>query len=133
MNIKMTLAVLVALTSAVSASAQVASIRPVHLGVNAPAIRPFVNLAAPLTAALAPTASLVQAKAAIPVLPAGVLPKPTSTPVSSDSPEAVAAPQDRLENLFDGRTLANRKHGPVRAGRRMSLPEQDLEREIGSH
>jgi hypothetical protein len=53
------------------------------------------------------------------------------------APSASATPsQAKLEKLFDGRTPAEKAEddlGPVRPGRHMSLPENDLEKEIGAY
>jgi hypothetical protein len=55
----------------------------------------------------------------------------------AEAPSASAAPsQAKLEKLFDGRTSSEKAEddlGPVRPGRHMSLPENDLEKEIGAY
>ena len=48
----------------------------------------------------------------------------------------VVAARERLENVFDGRNQQDEKHddlGPVRSDRHHSLPENDLEKEIGAY
>jgi len=50
--------------------------------------------------------------------------------------DAAIASRAKLEKLFDGRTSAEKAEddlGPVRPGRHVSLPENDLEKEIGAY
>jgi hypothetical protein len=55
------------------------------------------------------------------------------------SPKDVIAARERLDNAFDGSKLPNEtripadERGPVRSDRHHSLPENDLEREIGAY
>jgi len=67
----------------------------------------------------------------------GVLPYPAlraqlSAPAKNDAPKDKAAERDALDNLFDGRRQPAEK-SPVRSDRHQSLPEQDLESEIGAY
>lgn len=48
------------------------------------------------------------------------------------TPKELPADREKLENLFDGRRQPAEK-SPVRSDRRQSLPEQDLESEIGAY
>lgn len=52
---------------------------------------------------------------------------------SAQQPTNSREAQDNLENLFDGRKARNEKSSPVRSDRHQSLPEQDLESEIGAY
>jgi hypothetical protein len=64
----------------------------------------------------------------------GAASKTDSTPVKDQ-----IAQRERMDELFDGsRRSADRKEqeiarGPIRSGRHVSLPENDLEREIGAY
>ena len=57
-----------------------------------------------------------------------------SAPVQGDAPKEIAADREKLENLFDGRRQpAEKSDSVVRSDRHQSLPEQDLESEIGAY
>jgi len=122
-------------------------------------ISPRINLPAPL---LSPTVALtlspVPVAAAIPVLSVALptaiplnaivaerenvaIPFPAlraqfSAPSKDDAKDGVA-PREKLDNLFDGRRQPAEKRVsddlPVRSDRHQSLPEQDLESEIGAY
>ena len=69
------------------------------------------------------------------------LPYPSALRVQLSAPSKdAAAPREKLDNLFDGRREAPRQPnekqddlGPVRSDRHQSLPENDLEKEIGAY
>ena len=70
------------------------------------------------------------------------LPYPTalraqlSAPSKDGSAKDAAASREKLDNLFDGRRQPTEKKddlGPVRSDRHQSLPEHDLESEIGAY
>lgn len=60
-----------------------------------------------------------------------------SAPVKDSTPaKSVAAAGEKLDGLFDGRKdekTGTDESGPVRTDRRQSLPENDLEKEIGAY
>lgn len=123
-------------------------------------ISPRINLPAPL---LTPTAAFtlppVPMAAALPTLPVALpvavpqqraivaerenvtMPYPAlraqfgSASKNADSPKDVIASREKLDNLFDNRKkpATNDDLGPVRSDRHQSLPEQDLESEIGAY
>lgn len=123
-------------------------------------ISPRINLPAPLlTPTVALTLAPVPMAAAIPVLPVAL---PTAIPYHSiiaerenvttpspalraqfgaaaktaAAPKDAVAPREKLDNLFDGRKnekSVNDDLGPVRSDRHQSLPEHDLESEIGAY
>lgn len=124
-------------------------------------ISPRINLPAPLLTPVSPMmlapvpASMMEAALARPVaLPVIVTPMSRvtaerenvavsnralraqlSAPAQGDAPAApkeIAAEREKLENLFDGRRRPAEK-SPVRSDRHQSLPEQDLESEIGAY
>lgn len=160
MNIKTVLPVLTLILST-SASAQVTSILPggrgnLYIGTQATlpgpvpniVISPRINLPAPL---LTPTVALTMAPApaAVRVTAARenvALPGALAARFSAPSKDAAQAKdvsaarelneqRERMENLFDGRRAAKDEDefGPVRSGRHVSLPEHDLESEIGAY
>ncbi len=125
-------------------------------------ISPRISLPAPLlTPALSVT--LAPAPVVIPVIPATpvmptlpisaipehrwklaaheniALPYPTAlraqfaAPSQGDSAKDSAAAREKLENLFDGSKDRSEKSSPVRSDRHQSLPEHDLESEIGAY
>lgn len=51
---------------------------------------------------------------------------------ADNTPKDAAAEREALENLFDGRKQPSEK-SPIRSDRHQSLPEQDLESEIGAY
>lgn len=122
-------------------------------------ISPRINLPAPL---LTPTAAFTLAPvpmaAALPTLPVALpvavpqqaivaerenvtMPYPAlraqfgAANKDAAAPKEVVAPREKLDNLFDGRKPKNASEdlGPVRSDRHQSLPEQDLESEIGAY
>lgn len=124
-------------------------------------ISPRINLPAPLLTPVLPLmlapvpASMMEAAPALPVaLPVVVVPMARaaaqrehaassnralranlSAPAQGDAPVApkeIAADREKLENIFDGRRRPAEK-SPVRSDRHQSLPEQDLESEIGAY
>ncbi len=124
-------------------------------------ISPRINLPAPLLSpSVALTLAPVPMAAAIPVLavtlPAAIIPMnhivaerenvtipfpalraQFAAPAKDGSAKDSAASREKLENLFDGRRQPAEKAsddlGPVRSDRHQSLPENDLEREIGAY
>ncbi len=59
-----------------------------------------------------------------------------SAPSKDGSAKDAAASREKLDNVFDGRKLPSEKTddlGPVRSDRHQSLPEHDLESEIGAY
>ena len=59
-----------------------------------------------------------------------------SAPSKDGSAKDAAASREKLDNLFDGRKQPSEKTddlGPVRSDRHQSLPEHDLESEIGAY
>lgn len=59
-----------------------------------------------------------------------------AAPAKDASTQDPAARGEKLDDLFDGRRSPSRKSddlGPVRSDRHQSLPEQDLESEIGAY
>ena len=61
-----------------------------------------------------------------------------SAPSKDGSAKDAAASREKLDNLFDGRKQPSEKgasddRGPVRSDRHQSLPEHDLESEIGAY
>jgi len=122
-------------------------------------ISPRINLPAPLlTPTVAFTLAPAPLAAAIPVLPVAL---PVAVPqhaivaerenvtmpypalraqfgaASKDAPaKDTVASREKLENMFDGRRQPSEKNddlGPVRSDRHQSLPEHDLESEIGAY
>jgi hypothetical protein len=71
------------------------------------------------------------------VLPYPALRAQLSAPAKDGSPkDSTAARGEKLDNLFDGRRKPAEKSddlAPVRSDRHQSLPEQDLESEIGAY
>lgn len=59
-------------------------------------------------------------------------PSAPSAAAKDITPKELPADREKLENLFDGRRQPAEK-SPVRSDRRQSLPEQDLESEIGAY
>lgn len=61
---------------------------------------------------------------------------PASTKDETPAKDKIAQ-REKLDNLFDGRKQPVKpgedEFGPVRSGRHVSLPENDLEREIGAY
>lgn len=130
-------------------------------GVNLPGpmsnivISPRINLPAPLlTPTVAFTLAPVPMAAAIPVLPIALptaiphhsivaerenvtMPYPALRAQFGAASKDAAAPREKLDNLFDGRKPGekgvNDDLGPVRSDRHQSLPEHDLESEIGAY
>lgn len=122
-------------------------------------ISPRINLPAPLlTPTVAFTLAPVPMAAALPTLPVALpiavpqhaivaerenvtMPYPSlraqfgSASKDAAAPKDVVAPREKLDNLFDGRkkSTVNDDLGPVRSDRHQSLPEQDLESEIGAY
>lgn len=121
-------------------------------------ISPRINLPAPLLTPVSPMmlapvpASMMEAAMARPIaLPVVVTPMSRvtaerenvaisnralraqlSAPAKSETPKDVKAEREKLDNLFDGRRQPAEK-SPVRSDRHQSLPEQDLESEIGAY
>ncbi len=141
-----------------SASAQIVSILPggrgnIYIGTptNLPGplsnivISPRISLPAPLlTPTVALTLSPVPMASAFPALPIALptvaLPYPAlraqfAAPAKDGAAKDVVASREKLENLFDGskKNGADDERGPVRSGRHVSLPEHDLENEIGAY
>ncbi|MDD5302589.1 MAG: hypothetical protein PHS14_05705, partial [Elusimicrobia bacterium] len=56
-----------------------------------------------------------------------------AAPAKDDSAKDSAAARENLDNLFDGRNRPSEKNSPVRSDRHQSLPEHDLESEIGAY
>ena len=56
-----------------------------------------------------------------------------AAPVQGDSAKDSAAAREKLEGLFDGSKDRSEKNSPVRSDRHQSLPEHDLESEIGAY
>lgn len=159
MKIKMmTFVSTLTLILATSVSAQVISILPGGRGnpyIGTPTtvpnsmsnivISPRINLPAPLLApSVAPTLSPVPMAAAI-----SIMPTPRIMPImpirysahrvqlAASTKDVVAAPEKR-DDIFDGRKQPDGKNAsddldPVRSDRRQSLPENDLEKEIGAY
>lgn len=121
-------------------------------------ISPRINLPAPLlTPAVAFTLAPVPMAAALPALPVALpvampqnaivaerenvaMPYPAlraqfgSASKDAAAPKEVVAPREKLDNLFDGRKpVKNASDDLVRSDRHQSLPEQDLESEIGAY
>ncbi len=123
-------------------------------------ISPRINLPAPLlTPTVALTLAPVPVAAAFPVLPVALpvavpqyaivaerenvtMPYPAlraqfgAASKEASSPKDAAASREKLENMFDGRRQPSEKNdglGPVRSDRHQSLPEHDLESEIGAY
>ena len=127
-----------------------------------PVISPRISLPAPLltpalSVALNPT--LIIAAAAVEAIPAApkTLPSaipsapiyfPSVTPAlgtlslsagsTPDKPLPAGTQREKLDEKFDGRKIVEKKdavdpRGPFSRGRHVSLPEQDLESEIGAY
>ncbi len=124
-------------------------------------INPRINLPAPLlTPTVALMLAPVPVAAAIPVLPVALpiavpqhaivaerenvtMPYPALRAqfgaASKDAPaKDIVSSREKLENMFDGRRQPTQKNasgdlGPVRSDRHQSLPEHDLESEIGAY
>jgi hypothetical protein len=56
-----------------------------------------------------------------------------AAPAKDGSAKDSAPARENLDNLFDGRSQPSEKSSPVRSDRHQSLPEQDLESEIGAY
>jgi hypothetical protein len=56
-----------------------------------------------------------------------------AAPAQGDSAKDAAAAREKLEGLFDGSKDRSEKNSPVRSDRHQSLPEHDLESEIGAY
>ena len=127
-------------------------------GVNLPGpaanivISPRINLPAPLlTPAVAFTLAPVPMAAALPALPVALpvampqsaivaerenvtMPYPALRAQFGSASKDAVAPREKLDNLFDGRKpVKNASDDLVRSDRHQSLPEQDLESEIGAY
>ncbi|MBI4060391.1 MAG: hypothetical protein HY403_03070 [Elusimicrobia bacterium] len=144
MNTKMTAFASLALLFACSASAQVTAILPggrggMNIGMPLPlpgmtpniSITPRVAMPAPsLAPSIALTLAPVPTAAGIPVLPAAIpLPERPAAPAADASSKDAVDARQKLDDLFDGRKQPSEA---VRSGRHMSLPEHDLESEIGA-
>lgn len=72
------------------------------------------------------------------VIPGALIARFASATAKEDAPvKDKIAQREKLDNLFDGRRQPVKpgedEFGPVRSGRHVSLPENDLEREIGAY
>ncbi len=144
-----------ALTLACSASAQMTMTLPGGRGnlyIGTPltlpspltniVISPRINLPAPqFTPTGALTVAHVSRTVAIPVLPVArprALQATRLAASAQDAAKDVVAARETLDVIFDGRRQPDEKSssddlGPVRSDRHQSLPENDLEKEIGAY
>jgi len=66
-------------------------------------------------------------------LPYAALRANLSAPAKDAAAQQPANSRENLDNLFDGNKERSEKSSPVRSDRHQSLPEQDLESEIGAY
>ena len=123
---------------------------------SAPALTPAIALApAPVPVAQIPVPALpvIPAMPSIPALPMSKIPEhmwnlsahgnvampypalrvKLAAPAKDGSAQETPKSRENLDNLFDGRDERSEKNSPVRSDRHQSLPEHDLESEIGAY